>query len=553
MIDYNQRQLTINNWWLHLFGLINSEKNFEQILHEFFQKSSLGDFSTRLELCRIFFKYFQNENHSILNFIIHYYQQFEGLIRNQIDLIRKPIENEIKKFFQIQQWKDTNYYSLKQSIDKSHKFLFKSMKKYRQFLNQPIEKYFLLYQIQSKNIIGKTEDFFRLIKLKINKKFINYSLINQIKIDTNLINQLSSTIYSMKIQTNDRKEIKQLYTEKRQLITQLFKKLTSIGLSFRKGLLNIHSQTIFSVLPIELKFFDLELNESYGLIETKKKKLIIENRLNTLEKFSLFFKQTDSNYYKILYQHNQLRLNAQKNSIDPIIYQRIQGFTEHLIKIIFQQKNLLHSFIQQYQNFAKLFSVYSKQNLQYSVKDLNKIDQLYHLTISLIERIHSFLLIIQSIPSNSFEQIPMLDQRPNYIQLTNLNDLKILLEKFSERFYLLIEKLNFYYDQITDHHPALKEIYYLHSEISLIKEQIRNVMEKLFIQENIFPNDQFIGQLAKNFILIFEQFCQIDFLKEDKGKTEISMIKYIFLSRFDSIGEFKTNSTLYKTFIICSN
>jgi len=520
MIDYNQRQLTITNWWLHLFGLINSSNNLislEKILHEFFQKSSIGDFQIRLEICEIFFQYFNNENNLILNNIIKYYQQFQQLIKEQINLIRKPIENEIKKFFQIQQWKDTNYYSLKQSIDKSHQFLFKSMKKYKQLLNQPIEKFFLLYQIKFNYLITKNEDFFRLIKLKFNKKLINFSLINQIKIDTNSINQLSSTIDSMKIQTNDRKEIKQLYTEKRQLITQLFKKLTLIGLSYRKGLLNINSQISFSVSSIQLKFFDIQFNKSYGLIETKKKKLIIENRLKILEKFSLFFQQTDLDYYKIIYQHNQIRLFSQKNSLDPIIYQRIQGFNEHLIKIIFQQKILLHSFIQQYQNFSKIFSIYSKQNFQYSLKDFNQIDQLYYLTISLIERIHSFLLIIQTIPSNSSQQITIIDQLPNYIQLLNLNHLKILLEKFLERLNLLIEKLNHYYDQIIDYHPLLKDIYDLHSEICLIKEQIRNVIEKLFIDENNFPNDQFIGQLAKNFIQIYEQFCQIDFLKEEKG------------------------------------
>lgn len=520
MIDYNQRELTIKTWWLHLFGIINSSndlKTLEKILHEFFRKSSLGDFQTRLEICQLFSKYFHNENNLILNFLIKYYQQFQQLIQNQIHLIRKPIEQEIKKFFQIQQWKDTNYYSLKQSIEKCQKFLFKSMKKYRQLLNQPIEKYFSSYKLQIKDSLTKNEDFFRLIKLNFNKTLINYSLIGQIKTDTNSITQLSSSIFSMKIQTNDRKEIKQMYTEKRQLITQLFKKLTQIGLSFRKGLLNQTSQNSFSILPIKFQFYNIEFNQNYGLIQTKKKKLIIENRENILEKFSSFFSQNDFNYYEILYQYKQFDLFKQKNTIDPIIYQRIQGFNEHLIKIIYQQKILLNSFVQQYQNFSQTYSIYSKQNFHYSLKDFNQVDQLYYLTISLIERIYSFLLIIQSIPTNSSEQIPIIDQLPNYIQLENLNDLKILLEKFLERLNILIKKMNYYYENIIDYHPALKDISNLHQEVCLIKEQIRNVIQKLFIDENKFPNDQFIGELAKNFMQIYEQFAQIDFLKEEKG------------------------------------
>ena len=207
----------------------------------------------------------------------------------------------------------------------------------------------------------------------------------------------------------------------------------------------------------------------------------------------------------------------QVNKIDPIIHQRIQGFTEHLMKILFQQKLLFHSFIEQYQLFSQTFSIYSKQNFQFSFQDLNQIDQLYHLTISLIERIYSFLLIIRTIPTNSTEQIPIISSVPNYIQLLKSNDLTNLLEKFLERLNILMEKLNQYYQQTIDYHPLLKEIYYLHCEICLIKEQVRNILEKLFIDQNNFPDDQFIGQLAKNFIQIYEQFTQINFVKEEKG------------------------------------
>lgn len=520
MIDYKQRQITIEKWWLHLFSIINNSndlKLFENILQEFFQKSLLGDFQTRLEICQRLSEYFNNENSFLLNSIIKYYQLFDQLIKNEINLIRKPIENEIKKYFQIQQWKDTNYYSLKQSIEKSHQFLFKSIKKYKQLLNQPIEKYFSLYQIKFDHFINKKQDFFRLIKLNFNENLIQFSLINQIKIDTNYINQLSNNIYSIKIQDiNDKKQIKQIYNEKRQLITQLFKKLTQIGLSFRKGLLNQNNNQItFFISPIKFNYYFINLTKSYGFIKTKNKNLIIDNRLNTLEKFSLFLSQLDIDYYQILYQYKQFQLYKNKNLLDPIIYQRIQGFNEHLIKIIYQQKILFNSFLQNYQNFSKIFSIYSKQNLNYS---LNHIDQLYYLSISLIERIYSFLLIIQNKSTNSQDNIPIIDHLPNYIQLDHLNDFKILLDKFLEHLNLLINQINLYYENPIDYHPQFQNIFNLHQQICLTKQQIKNVIQKLFVDENDFPNDQFIGQLAKNFIQIFEQFSIIDLQKQDKGK-----------------------------------
>ncbi|UJR34182.1 hypothetical protein I4U23_021588 [Adineta vaga] len=520
MIDYNQRQTTITTWWLHLFNLINSKQEnvdeFEKVLHEFFRQSTLGDFPIRLEICQIFLKYFPNENRMILNSIIQYYQQFQDFLDHQRTSFRKPIEIEIKKFLSIQQWKDTNYYSLKQSIEKSHQFLFKSMKKYKQFLHQPIEKHLSTYQI---SVQLTNEDFFRLIKLKFNKKIFhlqNFSFINEMKYDTKVILELSSTISAMKIETNDRKELKQLYTEKRQLITQLFQKLTSIGLSYRKGLMNLRSQTSYAIQPIEISFLPIDFQGNYGLIETKKKKLILKDRSEVFERFEKLFIQTDLNYYRILYQHKQLDILSKVNKLDPIIYQRIQGFQEHLIKVIFQQKFLLHSFLEQYEMFTKHFTLYSKRNFQFQFNQMNHIDRLYHSTIDLIERVYSFLLIIRAIPKNSMEEIPILDIKPNYVELVNSNDLTELLEKFLERLKILLEKMNGFYENVIDYHPSLKDIYNLQQEICLSKELIGNVMGKLFIDENRFPNDHFIGDLTKNFMEIYTQFSKINILKHEK-------------------------------------
>lgn len=521
MIDFNQRKLTINNWWLILFNLIHSDNDLillEKNLHEFFQKSTIGDFKIRLELLELFSKYFDNKNKLILNSIINYYKQFEDFIKNEINLIRKPIENDIKQFFKIQKWKDTNYYSLKQSIEKSHKFLFKQIKKYKNHLTQSIQNLFPKYKINFIYSITKNEDFFRLISIKINLIKENSLIKTNIKSDCNLINEYSSTIYSMKINTNDRKQLKQLYNEKRQLITQLFKKLTNIGLSFKKGLANLNNQTSFSLSNIQFQYFDFNLIEkNYGFIKTKNKYLIIENRLNVLEKFSLTYEKTNKNYNKILYEQNQLNLLMKTNKIDPIIYQRIQGFMEHLIKIIYQQKILLNSFIEKYKIFSKLFSIYSKQNYNYSIKNYQSIDDLYYLTNSLIERIYSFLLILQSIPSDSLQEISIINEIPNYIKLLNSNDFKSLLEKFLERLNLFIDKINQYYDCIIDYHPILQDIFSLHAEICSTKQQIQNIIKNLFIDEINFTNDKFIGQLAKNFIEVYEQFSQINIINENQG------------------------------------
>ena len=531
MIDFDQRQRTINQWWLHLFAIINAKESlpteFEQNLRHFFRQSTLGDFRTRLEICQLLIKYFHNENSALVHSIVKYYAQFGDYLQKEAETIRKPIEKEIKQFFRIQQWKDTNYYSLKQSIDKSHKFLFKSIKKYKQSLAQPMDKFLPRYEIAADRSLNKNDEFFRLIRIKFNEKFFPLSsvpLINQSKFDTQSIGQLCSNITAMKIQTNDRKEIKQLYTEKRQLITQLFKKLTSIGLAFRKGLLNLSSQTSFIVPQTQFNFVAFQSSSTYGSIQTRKNKLIVDNRCETLEKFSVLFNQTDEDFYRIQYQYEQIRLLAQKNTLDPIIYQRIQGFNEHLIKIISQQKLLFQSFVQQYGDFSRLFSLYSKQDFQIPCTDDNHIDRLYHSTVCLIERIESFRLILRSVPSSSSstsDHIPLLDQLPHYIPLIQSHDLNGLLDSFLQRLNLLMGKLNQHSDQMIEHHPVLNEILGLHSEIVSSQPQIRNVISKVFLDEKQFPNDQFLGESAKSLLHILEEFSQINIHKDEKGQRRL--------------------------------
>lgn len=525
MIDYDLRQMTINHWWLHLFGLMNTEKDtsvLENVLHQFFRKSSLGDFPIRLEMIRLMEKYFHRD------FLGKFYEQFEVFINQQIQSIRKPIEKEMKEFFRIQQWKDTNYYALKGSIEKCQKFLFKSMKKYKQSLNQPIDKLLSLYQITFDKFLSKSDDFYRLIQLKLSKNLVQSSLLGPMKSDTNSINQLSSTIHSMNSPTTDRKELKQIYTEKRQLLSQLFKKLTSIGLSFRKGLVNLHSRKSFLVQSIQLKFYPMNLlKSSYGMISTKKTKFLIENRQEILEKFTGYFHRIDTDYSHCLYQHEQLRLFAQKNSIDPIIYQRIQGFTEHLMEIVFQQKHLLHRFVDQYEEFSRKYSLYSRRDYRYRLNEFNRLSRL---TMCLIEQIQSFLLIIQISPSNSIEGIPILDQLPNYVQLTDWKDLKILLEKFVERLKMLLDKLNDYSEEMIEYHPDLKDIERFHTEICLTRQSIRNIMEKLFIDEQGFPQDQFLGELTKNFLELLDEFSQINLL--DQNQSNIPSVNTKPLRRY---------------------
>ena len=527
MIDYDQRRQTIEQWWLHLFAVLRDHQtNDEQLevhLHQFFGNATLGDFRTRLEICQTFEEYFPRRSRATLNGVRRYYQQFQRFFHEQIETLRKPIEKELKEFFRIQQWKDTNYYSLKQSIEKSQKFLFKAMKKYKRALYQSTRSVFSSYQVSFASSFPPNDEFFRSILVKFNRKIFVMpefpKRLGQVKNDCQSLCQIASTVAEMKSNTTDRKQLKQLYTEKRQLLTQLFQKLTSIGLSFRKGLLHFSTKKSFSLASWPIEFHSVSsVQRSYATLRTKRKTFIVDNREETLEKFAKIVEETNDDFYCVIYQHEQLRLTSQKTSLDAIISQRIQGFQEHLITLISEQKRLFQTFLCQYEEFSRRVSLLAEEDPSIS---LSNIDRLHQQTICLIERIESFRLILRSRPTTVDPSVPIIDAVPSYTQLTNSIDLNALMEKFLEQLKILLTKINVYEEHRMVHHPILQEIDECHRQIVESEEQIRSIFVRVFLDEQLFPDDQFLGQLTKDFLRIYRDFSQLDLHDENNNKQSV--------------------------------
>ncbi|KAJ3606919.1 hypothetical protein NHX12_026435, partial [Muraenolepis orangiensis] len=85
-------------------------------LQAFVESSSLGQFSTRLDV--------------LLSFHCHLLLQFSGSVRTKVSQLRKPIEKELKDFVKISKWNDVCFWSIKQT-------LFKFVKKLEDALNGP--------------------------------------------------------------------------------------------------------------------------------------------------------------------------------------------------------------------------------------------------------------------------------------------------------------------------------------------------------------------------------------------------------------------------------
>ncbi|KAF7714068.1 Uncharacterized protein PECH_004999 [Penicillium ucsense] len=125
----------------HIQGVIST-------LEQFFQSTSLGQFSRRLQLVSDFqallvaftrdYDCLTPLVNALANFISHF-RPFEPSVDKLLHDKRAILEKDIKEQIQLASWKDTNIVALKESARRSHVKLFKLVRKYREALAQPIQ------------------------------------------------------------------------------------------------------------------------------------------------------------------------------------------------------------------------------------------------------------------------------------------------------------------------------------------------------------------------------------------------------------------------------
>jgi midasin (ATPase involved in ribosome maturation) len=128
--------------------------NLVQTMEAFLQAAKVGEFEPRVRLVATFLKHVTQRFRifglmsdasrtilSVLSNLVAYYSQFVPLAHRHILSQRKPLEKEIRDFTRIASWRDVNYESLKQSTQKSHRQLARWVRKFREVLQQPFYVY----------------------------------------------------------------------------------------------------------------------------------------------------------------------------------------------------------------------------------------------------------------------------------------------------------------------------------------------------------------------------------------------------------------------------
>ncbi|XP_028997386.1 midasin [Betta splendens] len=263
-------------------------------LKAFIEGSTLGEFHTRLAMLLSFHCHLllvpsqpgQESLSSLLWNMHQYYSQFSDCVQTKITQLRQPIEKELKDFVKISKWNDVSFWAIKQSVEKTHRTLFKFVKKFEQALSGPsapalVEQgsiantdcvdtnqeetplrqlHHALNSILSWNntdLQGEGPEGveasslqerlsvltrkMRRISIKLQKKALMPELVEDLDAFTGEVIKTLRHLQSLDIDKSVGKEkqkanAKHILQQKQRALSDLFKVLSLIGLSYRKGL-----------------------------------------------------------------------------------------------------------------------------------------------------------------------------------------------------------------------------------------------------------------------------------------------------------------------------
>ncbi|XP_071480621.1 midasin-like [Diadema antillarum] len=285
-------------------GLKHPNEGVIAVLQKLIEGANLGEFATRVEMllafhCQLVAEPCTDKSSELMCVLWNlycYYQQFLPAVTREMENKRRPIEKELKDFVKIAKWNDISFWAMKQAVEKTHKTLLKFSKKFQCALQEPAKAVFVDDKIASSPKEAETvvtpdnwrDDWMEIFGGSRNQEFLEVSsaldslkLLYQestilprlpvlyqrmvkhcrsvvrgrgyqamVSILDDFVGEVISALSELQglevskdaDQEKQRKEIRHIHLRKRKALSELFKYLTSLGLSFKKGLM-LRNQT----------------------------------------------------------------------------------------------------------------------------------------------------------------------------------------------------------------------------------------------------------------------------------------------------------------------
>lgn len=396
-----------SKWWFFLFNLIDqyltddtenvvqleetekledatksdnvSKEKVIESLERFLIESSLIEFETRLQLIYLFYQHInhlqetkkQKELLAIFWNIYLYYSQFLNDVQNKIKVLKEPIAKKLKDTIKITRWNDISYWSVKNTAEKTRRTLHKFVREFQKGLRLNVASYLTLKtkaeteETGSRRELRPSDFLINLESRKLKKieklthktrQFCeniiernNYSQIRK-DIETFIGESLeeSKRLRNLEVDKTLTKgkqqaQLKSMLQQKKLALTNYFKALNRLGISYRIGILIWKNRkneiTNFTSMPLDL--------QEIQCFEFKNKSVNVDKGL--LEQWS----DCNKYYYESLIKLNFLDgiLSSGKSKLDIQNAERCRGLSVHLVLLAHRQKETIANFFKRFLPF----------------------------------------------------------------------------------------------------------------------------------------------------------------------------------------------------------
>lgn len=362
-----------------------------QVLQQFIESSSFAEFGVRMDMLKGFVQYLRyievpencRKRRDTLVRIIHnlqlYFDQFRSEIQAKILAIRQPIEKKLREFVKIESYnKDLSYFSMKNNIARVHRNLHKFLKEFEVQLSVRISSMFVLRDTSAQQLNTINSGSVKLFTVNVEHcmvenvtietdaltidvdatKFKYLPKVRQLFVTARKISRQAIThshfptaikslniLLQANIETGDylrrlevdrsqerpkqKSQAKQILSQKRKALSDLFKTLTTLGINYKTGLREC-------VLSKDLVDFKIESFSMTDLAETKAKRPIDQTLLCLSDGIDTFFANC---VFKLKLLETVLVTPSTELGMPNL--ERIKGFAVDLFLLVQSQRTLL--------------------------------------------------------------------------------------------------------------------------------------------------------------------------------------------------------------------
>uniref|UniRef100_A0A3Q3ARQ7 Midasin n=1 Tax=Kryptolebias marmoratus TaxID=37003 RepID=A0A3Q3ARQ7_KRYMA len=287
-------------------------------LQAFMEGSTVGEFHTRLRMllsfhCHLLLVPNQPGRDFLCSLLwnLHkYYSQFSESVQAKVTQLRQPIEKELKDFIKISKWNDVSFWSVKQSNEGPEEGVeVSSLQARLPVLSRKMKE--VCIQVLKQNPVPELAEDLDYFTCKI---ISNLKELQSLTVDTTADKEKQKT------------EFKHIQQQKQRALSDLFKMLSEMGLSYRKGLL--WNRTADPETPLCLQ--PLEMTTAFSAVKNQE---LLKTIWHGCQKY--FYRS----WARKTAMQTALQHSTKELSVGTI--ERCRGFTAHLFKLLLKQRSWL--------------------------------------------------------------------------------------------------------------------------------------------------------------------------------------------------------------------